>query len=455
MNPRDQQGSKRKLILGSDGEEDSDIQEVTPLRKKNRRRKKTTPVDSRGVRQPEQGEGGDEDEEDEQGEEGEEDQDQGPVGGEEPDREAGPSGNAEEKEAPLQLESILMTTRMALDLVTEKYAPLFTALREVGHLLHSDDVLEYPELIRKLQKKLHRRERQVSEAAVIVLDQKDQLQRKTDYVRRMENHLRTQEQHIKGQEEAIQRVGDTGRKCLSKVVHLFQPSGEAQTKARLYDEKVTQSGIEGAARIKNIVREYSEKVEASLVEFRWLAEEVQKEDSSGSEPAEEEANNRGERVGSGDGLQDVFGVSAEAPQEGEMDRIMRTGSSTQEHTSRPVLDVEPVHMVRPAEVSPVEPLNPEGSMGDRGTQPGSGEKSEGVARRSPGQSDGRCARGRTDRGAVGRARSARERTGCSESGGESGEPGRAAGGRTKERGAAARALHWIRIGDPDLVDLAE
>ena len=33
---------------------------------------------------------------------------------------------------------------------------------------------------------------------------------------------------------------------------------------------------------------------------------------------------------------------------------MRKGSSTQEHTSWTVLDVEPIHMVRPAGVSPEE-----------------------------------------------------------------------------------------------------
>lgn len=44
--------------------------------------------------------------------------------------------------------------------------------------------------------------------------------------------------------------------CLKKVVQLFQPDGVVQTKARLYDEKITQLGIEGAARVNNIVKEY-------------------------------------------------------------------------------------------------------------------------------------------------------------------------------------------------------
>jgi hypothetical protein len=68
-------------------------------------------------------------------------------------------------------------------------------------------------------------------------------------------------------------------------------------KAMLYEERLGQPGLEGAVRMKNVVREYSDKVEGYLVEFRELVEHM-KESSSDKEPDQEETANWGERVGS-------------------------------------------------------------------------------------------------------------------------------------------------------------
>ena len=311
------------------------------------------------------------------------------------------------------MENILLTTRVALDLVTEKYTPLFAALREAGTLLRTDDALKYPERIRKLQRKLHRSREKESEAAVLILGQQEELHRKADYIEKMEAHVRTNELQIREQEETIRSIGETSRQCVTKMVQLFQPEGEVQMKARLYDQKVGQPGLEGAARMKNVVREYSDKVEAYLVEFRSLAEQMTRESSSASEPDEEETTNRGERVGSGDGLQGVFNMSAEAPQAGEIDRLMRMGSSTQEHTSRPVMDVEPIHMVRPGGVSPEEVRDLEEGMEAMGVQPDREERQEGGPGGHPdGQPGGAQVGEPTEHsGAAGGARSARRSAG--------------------------------------------
>jgi hypothetical protein len=180
-----------------------------------------------------------------------------------------------------------------------------------------------------------------SESVALLKGLKEELQRKVAYIKIMETHVQKNELQIREQEEIIRRIGETSRQCVTKLSGLFHPDGEAQMKAQLYDEKIGQPGLEGAARMKNVVRDYSKKVEAYLVEFRELAEHMRKS-SSNEEPDQEETANRGERVESGEGLQGVFNVSADAPQEGEIDRLMRNESSTQQHTSRVGLNVEPI-----------------------------------------------------------------------------------------------------------------
>ena len=181
----------------------------------------------------------------------------------------------------------------------------------------------------------------------------------------MEADVRKNKQHIQGQKETIRCIGEIIRQCVTKMVQLFHPEGEVQMKARLYDEKVGQPGLEGAARMKNVVWEYSDKVKAFLVEFRALAEHMTRESPFALKPDEEEATNWGERVGSEDGLQGVFRMSAEAPQAGEIDRLMRMGSSKQKHTSRPVMDTEPIDMADP-ESEPRGGLGPGGRHGGDG-----------------------------------------------------------------------------------------
>jgi hypothetical protein len=88
----------------------------------------------------------------------------------------------------------------------------------------------------------------------------------------MQAHVQRNELQIREQEDTIRRIGETSRQCVTKLSGLFQPDKEAQMKARLYDERVGQLGLEGAASMKNVVREYSDKVEAYLVQFRVLAE---------------------------------------------------------------------------------------------------------------------------------------------------------------------------------------
>ena len=120
-------------------------------------------------------------------------------------------------------------------MVEERYTPLFTAVREVGNLLRSKDVLEYPGLVKKLKKKANRDREQANQAILLALEQKEELRKKKEYIRKMEDHIRKQEQQIQKQEQLIQRAEETDRTCITKVVRLFQPEGEVQTKARLYD----------------------------------------------------------------------------------------------------------------------------------------------------------------------------------------------------------------------------
>ena len=279
--------------------------------------------------------------------------------GAEPVQEAGPSGNVPaERREPLRMEDMLLQTRVALDMVTEQYNPMFAALRETGTLLRTNDVLEYPARIRKLQRKLIRsREREneltgqlqgireaESESAALLKGFEEELQRKVAYINKMEAHVQRKELQIREQEDTIRSVAETSRQCVSKLSGLFQSNGEAQTKARLYDERVLQPGLEGAARMKNVVREYSDKVEAYLVEFRVLAECIR--ESSSEEESDQE-----------------------------------------EPTSRTVVDVEPIHMARPAGVSPEEVRDLSEGMEAMDVHPDRAEKQQ------EGQPAGRGTRG--------------------------------------------------------------
>jgi hypothetical protein len=321
---------KRKLVLTD--EEEPEDPETTPRKDKGPARKKTTPLNKRPREATEEGE--------DTGEEGA--QEQGPPVEGGPEQEAGPSGGIQQEgEIPLRAEDVILKTRIALDMVRDQYDPMFAALRETGTLLRTENTLEYPARIRKLQRKLIRSKEKESrlagqlqslqeeegESVALLEGLKEELQRKVAYIKTMEDLVQSSELQIQEQEEIIRRIGETSRSCVSRMSGLFYPDGEAQMKARLYDQKVGQPGLEGLARMKNVVREYSEKVEAYLVEFRLLAEHM-RDSSSNEEPDQEETANWCERVGTGEGLQGMFNVSADAPQEGELDRLMRKRSST-------------------------------------------------------------------------------------------------------------------------------
>ena len=133
------------------------------------------------------------------------------------------------------------------------------------------------------------------------------------------------------------------------LARLFQPDGEVQTKARLYDEKVTEPGVEGAARVKNIVKEYAAKVEETLVGFRALVAEVLARCPPGPQPEVGETSRRGGGVPlASSELLAAFHLSQDAPRTGDLDRMMGAGNSTPEQTSRPVREFGTGSGKRPA-----------------------------------------------------------------------------------------------------------
>jgi hypothetical protein len=60
---------------------------------------------------------------------------------------------------------MLLETWIAVDMVTEQYTPMFAAFRKTGTLLQTEDALEYPARIRKLQRKLIRSRKKESKLA--------------------------------------------------------------------------------------------------------------------------------------------------------------------------------------------------------------------------------------------------------------------------------------------------
>jgi hypothetical protein len=90
-----------------------------------------------------------------------------------------------------------------------------------------------------------------------------------------------------------------------------------------------------------------------------------------------ETNNQGERVGSGDEMHGTFWLSTDAPQAGDLDRLLRTGSLTQEQTSQPVEEVQPIHVVNFGRGSPADFLNSEEDIGEMGAQLGREVRPEG------------------------------------------------------------------------------
>jgi hypothetical protein len=84
----------------------------------------------------------------------------------------------------------------------------------------------------------------------------------------------------------------------------------------------------------------------------------------------------------------MFNMSADAPQESEIDRLIRKESSTQEHTSQVGLNVEPIHMFRPAGVSLVEVRNLSEGKEAMGVQSDRVERQQGGPGGHPGGQSG-------------------------------------------------------------------
>ena len=139
-------------------------------------------------------------------------------------------------------------------------------------------------------------------------------------------------------------------------------------------------------------------MEETLVGFRALVAEVLARCPPVPEPEVGETSNRGGRVPlSGSELQETFRLSVDAPQAGDLDRLLGAGSSTPEQTSRPVENVEPVQAADQGEASLAGFLNPEEEMVETGAQQGEEEGPEGGPGGNPdGQPDG--AQGREPEG---------------------------------------------------------
>jgi hypothetical protein len=124
-------------------------------------------------------------------------------------------GQARERNEPgkeviiLAVKDILLTTQLALDLVEVRYTLLFTAVRELGNLFQSKDVLEHPRLVKKLKQKANRDREQASQAVLLALEQKDELRKKKEYIRKIEAHIQKQELHIQKQGQLIQQAEKT------------------------------------------------------------------------------------------------------------------------------------------------------------------------------------------------------------------------------------------------------
>ena len=130
---------------------------------------------------------------------------------------------------------------------------------------------------------------------------------------------------------------------------------------------MSDSEEEDVDRVKSIVKKYAARVEEALVEFRALAAEVLTRCSTVPEPEAGETSNRDGRVPlSGSELQGNFRLSDEAPQAGDLDRLMGVRSSTPDQTSRMMGEMEPVQAAEPGEASLAGFLNPEGGDGGDG-----------------------------------------------------------------------------------------
>lgn len=168
---------------------------------------------------------------------------------------------------------------------------------------------------------------------------------------------------------------------------------------RLYDEKVTEPGVEWAARMKYIVKEYAAKVEERQLIFRKHVAEVLTRYSPGLQPKKGETSRREGGVPLAiDELLAAFHLSQNASRVGDMDRMMGAGNSTPEQTSRsaaspvrspPQRNLDPVLIGEQLEASVANLADQAEEMVETGTQPDEGTRPEGDRESEPeGQLDG-------------------------------------------------------------------
>ena len=331
--PGDSTREKRKDIIRSDEEEDDDdIQDLSPPRKKMKSRMKTTPVNGRGsrddpkprtssrtkdvkVKAPRKRKPAQTEEDEPESEEPV--RRRKPARAEEPNR-AEEDDRAEEpirvavEEVSVLAEpegAFLQPIRDAIEAVERRYRPLRVAMRGVGTALRSTAVGEYPDMVRKLKKEagpnrkeLDKSRTETSKLAILALDQKEEIARQKETIRALEQQDRT---------------------TLKALEKLFQPDGEVQTKARLWDEKVAEPGTDGAARAKEVVKEYAAKVEETLKDFRKLIAAVLARCPSGRSTGKwgGQPEGRGAPLASSEMLAH-FHFSQDAPRTGDMDRMM-------------------------------------------------------------------------------------------------------------------------------------
>jgi hypothetical protein len=97
----------------------------------------------------------------------------------------------------------------------------------------------------------------------------------------------------------------------------------------LYNEKVTEPGVEGAERMKNIVNKYAAKMEETLVEFRKLVAEVLTRCPPGPQLERGETSRKeGVVLLASSELLAAFHLSQDALRIGDMDQMMSAGNST-------------------------------------------------------------------------------------------------------------------------------
>jgi hypothetical protein len=226
---------------------------------------KTTPVDGRGTRPTgEPGPSNRRPDAHEKGKQkvrtrpkqeiGERDREDEPDRREEPTPAAQPNQEAQQ-DVPILARSdvMLMPIRAALDMVEEQYTPLYNAVRGIGNVLRRADVKEFPEMVTQIRREGNGIRKESTGTAQLMREQKKELRQA---------------------KRTIWIIEQQDRTCFQSVSRLFRPDGEVQTKARLYDEMMSDSEEEGAEWVKSIDKKYAARVEEALMEFRALATEV-------------------------------------------------------------------------------------------------------------------------------------------------------------------------------------